>query len=40
MGTCFYDLLHPKDVQKVKSQLTCFDLDEGLYSLSILSVYY
>ena len=33
MGTSFYDLLHPKDVQKVKSQLTCFDLDEGQYSL-------
>ena len=30
MGTCFYDLLHPKDVQKVKEQLACFDLEEGM----------
>jgi aryl hydrocarbon receptor nuclear translocator-like protein 1 len=29
MGTSFYDLLHPKDMAKVKSQLTCFDLEEG-----------
>jgi PAS domain-containing protein len=30
MGSTFYDLLHPKDVPKVKSQLTCFDLEEAL----------
>ena len=29
MGTCFYDLLHPKDIQKVKGQLACFDVEEG-----------
>ena len=30
VDSCFYDLLHPKDIQKVKEQLACFDLEEGL----------
>ena len=29
VGCSFYDLLHSKDVQKVKEQLACFDVEEG-----------
>ena len=30
LGSCFYDLLHPKDIQKVREQLACFDVEEAL----------
>lgn len=30
LGLCFYDLLHPKDIQKVREQLACFDVEEAL----------
>lgn len=30
LGSSFYDLLHPKDVQKIKEQLACFDVEEAL----------
>ena len=38
LGSCFYDLLHPKDIQKVREQLACFDVDEALKALSLIHI--